>query len=124
METGGCNQHAYQATTDAEDSHVRLLRVDMPTVETVAQIRGGLLLRGPYVHHSVPSSKEARISAQVELEDLPVGSKLVMRSESSRLQWCLQAPLPPAEVTRVRERFSEFIHPDGRDDFVRGEPLH
>ena len=124
METGGSNQHAYQATTDAEDSHVHLLCIDMPTVETVAQIRGGLLLRGPYVHHSVLSSNEACISTQIELEDLPVCTELVMCSESSGLQWCLQAPFPPAEVMRVRESFSKFIHSDRCDDFIGGELLH
>lgn len=124
METGGSNPHAYQATTDAEDSHVHLLCVDMPTVETVAQIRGGLLLRGPNVHHSVLSSNEACISTQVELEDLPVCTELVMCSESSGLQWCFQAPFPPAEVMRVRESFSKFIHSNRCDDFVGGELLH
>lgn len=124
METGGSNQRAYQATTDAEDSHVRLLCIDMPTVETVAQIRGRLCLRGPYVHHGVLSSNEACISTQVELKDLPIGTELVMCSESSGLQRCLQAPFPPAEVMRVRENFSEFIHSDRCDDFIGGELLH
>lgn len=124
METRGSNQHAYQATTDAEDSHVHLLRIDMPTVETVAQIRGGLLLRSPYVHHSVLSSNKASISTQVELEDLPVCTELVMSSESNGLQGCLQAPFSPAEVMRVREDFSKLIHSDRCDDFIGGELLH
>lgn len=124
METGSSDQHAYQTTTDAEDSHVRFLGIDMPAVETVAQIRGRLLLRGPDVHHRVLSSKEACISTQVQLEDLPVCSELVMCSKSSGLQRCLQAPFPPSEVMRVRENFSKLIHSDRCDDFVRGELLH
>lgn len=124
METGSSDQHAYQTTTDAEDSHVRFLGIDMPAVETVAQIRGRLLLRGPDVHHRVLSSKEACISTQVQLEDLPVCSELVMCSKSSGLQRCLQAPFPPSEVMRVRENFSKLIHSDRCDYFVRGELLH
>lgn len=124
MEAGvSSNQHAYQASADAEDSHVRLLCIDMPTVETVAQIRRGLLLRGAYMDHSVLSRNEACISTQIELEDLPVCTELVMRSESSGLQWRLQTPFPPAEVMCVRENFSKLVHSDRCDDFVGGELL-
>lgn len=124
METGSSDQHAYQTTTDAEDSHVRLLGIDMPAVETVAQVGGRLLLRGPDVHHRVLSGNETCISAQVQLEDLPVCTQLVMCPESSGLQRRLQAPFPPSEVMRVRENFSELIHSDRCDDFIRGELLH
>lgn len=124
METGSSDQHAYQTPTDAEDSHVRLLGIDMPAIETVAQVRGRLLLRGPDVHHRVLSSNEACVSTQVELEDLPVCSQLVMCSESRGLQRCLQTPFPPSEVMRVRENFSKLIHSDRCDDLVRGELLH
>lgn len=123
METGSSDQQAYQTTADAEDSHVRLLGIDVPAIEAVAQVRGGLLLRGPDVQHRVLSSKEACISTQVQLEDLPVRSELVMCSESSGLQRLLQAPLPPSEVIRVRENLSKLIHSDRCDDFIRGEPL-
>lgn len=124
METGSSDQHAYQTTTDAEDSHVRLLGIDMPAVETVAQVRGGLLLGCPDVHHRVLSGNEVCISTQVELEDLPVCTELVMCSESSGLQRCVQAPFPPFEVMRVRENFSKLIHSHRCDDFIRGKLLH
>lgn len=120
----GSSDHAYQTTTDAEDSHMRLLGIDMPAIETVAQVRRRLLLRGPDVHHCVLSSNEACISTQVEPEDLPVCSELVMCSESSGLQRCLQAPFPPSEMVRVRENFSKLIHSDRCDDFIRGKLLH
>lgn len=117
---GPGSARTYQAAADAEDGHVRLLRVDVPAVEAVPQVGGGRLPRGSDVHRSELSGDEARVGAQVELEELPVRAEPVVRAESGGLR----APFPPAEVTRVRKNFSELIHPDRCDDFIGGQLLH
>lgn len=117
---GAGSAHTYQAAADAEDGHVRLLRVDVPAVEAVPQVGAGRLPRGPDVHSSELRADETRVGAQVELEELPVSAEPVVSAVSGGLR----APFPPAEVTRVRKNFSELIHPDRCDYFIGGQLLH
>lgn len=125
---GRYNQ-AYQSSTETEDSSVVLSRVDLATVETVAQVWGlraapaWSRYRGPQVHLSVACSQEGRISAQVQLEELPVGADSVVGPERRRLRHP-GATFLPAEMPVLGKHVSELIDPRGGHHFVGGQSLH
>lgn len=106
-----------------------LSRVDLATVEAVAQVWGlraapaWTRRRGPQVHLGVASSEEGRVSTQVQLEEVPVGADAVVGPERSGLGRPGAAFLP-AEVPVLGEHVSELIDPHGGHHFVGGQSLH
>lgn len=119
------HNQAYQSPTETEDSSVVLSRVDLATVETVAQVWG---LRaeptwsrhqGPQVHLRVACSQEGSIRAQIQLEELPIGSDSVVGPERRRLRHP-GATFLPAEMPVLGKHVSELIDPHGGHHFVGG----
>lgn len=103
--------------------------IDLATVEAVAQVWGLRAApacprrRGSQVHLGVACSQEGRVSAQVQVEELPVGADAVVGPERSGLG-NPGAPFLPAEVPVLGKHVSELIDPRGGHYFVGSQGLH
>lgn len=109
----------HQAGAQAEDGGEVAPAVDVSAEKAVAHVdplRPVALLRAQ-VHHRVRGGEEARVRCQIHVETFPERVDPVVKPQAGQV--VVQAPPSPPVVQLVGERFSEVIHTERGDNFIR-----
>lgn len=109
----------HQAGAQAEDGGEVAPAVDVSAEKAVAHVaplRAVARLRAQ-VHHRVRGREEVGARCQIQMETFPERVDPVVKPQAGQV--IAQAPPPPPVVQLVGERFSEVIHTERGDNFVR-----
>lgn len=100
------------------------LCVDVPAEKAVPHIAGVVEVRvrvaaplRSQMSHGVGRGDEAGVCAQVEMEAFPERIDPVEKPRARQVITC--TPPSPSVVQLVGERFSEVVHSERSDDFIR-----
>lgn len=109
----------HQAGAQAEDGGEVAPAVDVSAEKAVAHVaplRAVARLRAQ-VHHRVRGREEVGVRCQIQMESFPERVDPVVKPQAGQV--IAQTPPSPPVVQLVGERFSEVIHTERGDNFVR-----
>lgn len=109
----------HQAGAQAEDGGEVAPAVDVSAEKAVAHVaplRAVARLRAQ-VHHRVRGREEVGVRCQIQMETFPERVDPVVKLQAGQV--IAQTPPSPPVVQLVGERFSEVIHTERGDNFVR-----